>query len=95
VNRESRDCLKNEHSEADAKEVVSNANLLLPWVLGMSTKGVGMQSGSHYSQPAQHGYAAASSGYPGASTGYKGYQNKGSNQYQQHPATTVTQNHSC
>ena len=69
VNRESKDRLKKEHSEADAKEVVSN--LKSPPAIGpctrMSTGDVGMQSGSQYSQPAHQGYAAAAHGYLGAS----------------------------
>ena len=85
MNSESKGRLKKEHSEADAKEVVPNPKI--PPAIGphtsMSTRGVGMQSGSQYRQPAQHGYAAAAPVHLGASAGYQVYQNEGSNQYQQ------------
>jgi len=85
VNRESKDSLKKEHSEADAQEVVPNPKFpptIRPYT-SMSTRGIGMQSGSQYWQPAQQGYAATAPVHPGASARYQGYQNKGSNQYQQ------------
>ena len=79
MNRESKDRSKKEHSEADAKEFMSNPKS--PPAIGhyarMSTGGVGMQSGSQYLQPAQQGYVAAAPGYPGTSAGCQGYQNKG------------------
>jgi len=83
VSRESKGRLKTGDSEA--KEVVTDPKP--PPTIGpyssISTGGVGMQRESQYWQPAQQGYAAEAPVHPGASVGYQGYQNKGSNQYQQ------------
>jgi len=85
VNRESKNCLKKEHSEADAKEVVpipKSPPAIGPYT-SMYSREVEMQSGSQYWQPAQQGYAAAAPVHQGASAGYQEYETKGSKQYRQ------------